>query len=48
MGPAAAGFLAFGAVFVNPKNLVLLLAAGQSIGASDCGIEGARHGADSS
>ena len=37
MGPAAAGFLAFGAVFVNPKNLVLLLAAGQSIGASDSG-----------
>jgi hypothetical protein len=37
MGPAAAGFLAFGAVFVNPKNLVLLLAAGQTIGASDAG-----------
>jgi uncharacterized protein involved in response to NO len=37
MGPAAAGFLAFGAVFVNPKNLVLLLAAGQTIGASDTG-----------
>ena len=39
MGPAAAGFLAFGAVFVNPKNLVLLLAAGQTIGAADSGSE---------
>lgn len=39
MGPAAAGFLAFGAVFVNPKNLVLLLAAGQTIGASDSGSQ---------
>jgi len=28
------GVLAFGAVAVNPKNLVLLLAAGQSIGAT--------------
>jgi Sap, sulfolipid-1-addressing protein len=37
MGPAAAAFLAFGAVFVNPKNLVLLLAAGQTIGAADSG-----------
>jgi len=34
MGPAAVGVLAFGAVAVNPKNLVLLLAAGQSIGAT--------------
>lgn len=33
IGLAAAAFLAFGAVFVNPKNLVLLLAAGQTIGA---------------
>ena len=37
MGPAAAAFLAFGAVFVNPKNLVLLIAAGQTIDASDSG-----------
>ncbi len=35
MGPAAAAFLAFGAVFANPKNLVLLVAAGQTIDASD-------------
>jgi len=34
MGPGAVAFLAFGAVAVNPKNLVLLLAAGQSIGAA--------------
>jgi uncharacterized membrane protein YidH (DUF202 family) len=34
MGPAAVAFLAFGAVAVNPKNTVLLLAAGQTIGAS--------------
>ena len=34
MGPAAAAFLAFGAVFVNPKNLVLLIAAGQTIDSS--------------
>jgi hypothetical protein len=37
MGGAAAAFLAFGAVFVNPKNLVLLLAAGQTIGAATSG-----------
>ena len=37
MGPAAAGFLALGAVFVNPKNLVLLVAAGQTIDASGSG-----------
>lgn len=34
MGPAAVAFLAFGAVAVNPKNTVLLLTAGQSIGES--------------
>ena len=34
MGPGAAAGLAFGAVFVNPKNLILLLAAGQTIGAA--------------
>lgn len=34
MGPAAVAFLAFGAVAVNPKNTVLLLTAGQSVGAS--------------
>ncbi|MGA8046547.1 MAG: GAP family protein [Dermatophilaceae bacterium] len=32
MGPAAVAFLAFGAVAVNPKNAVLLLASGQTIG----------------
>jgi len=37
IGPAAAAALAFGAVFVNPKNLVLLLAAGQTIGAMTAG-----------
>jgi len=37
MGPAAAAFLALGATFVNPKNLVLLIAAGQTIGASTSG-----------
>jgi hypothetical protein len=34
MGPGAVAFLAFGAVAVNPKNLVLLLTAGQTVGAS--------------
>ena len=34
MGPGAAAFLGFGAVFINPKNLVLLIAAGQTIDAS--------------
>ena len=34
LGPAAVAFLAFGAVAVNPKNTVLLLTAGQSIGAA--------------
>lgn len=34
MGPAAVAFLAFGATFVNPKNTVLLLAAGQSVGST--------------
>jgi len=37
MGPAAAAFLALGATFVNPKNLVLLIAAGQTIGATTSG-----------
>lgn len=37
MGPAAAAFLALGATFMNPKNLVLLLAAGQTIGAATSG-----------
>lgn len=31
LGPAAVAFLAFGAVAVNPKNTVLLLASGQTI-----------------
>lgn len=35
LGPGAVAFLAVGAVALNPKNTVLLLAAGQSIGASD-------------
>lgn len=34
LGPGAVAFLAFGAVALNPKNAVLLLAAGQSVGAS--------------
>jgi hypothetical protein len=34
MGPVAVAVLAFGAVAVNPKNTVLLLAAGQAVGAS--------------
>lgn len=34
MGPRAVAFLALGATFVNPKNVVLLLAAGQTLGAS--------------
>ena len=37
MGPPAAAFLALGATFLNPKNLVLLLAAGQTIGATTSG-----------
>ena len=37
MGPAAAAFLALGATFLNPKNVVLLIAAGQTIGASTSG-----------
>lgn len=32
MGPGPVAFLAFGAVAVNPKNTVLLLAAGQTVG----------------
>ena len=34
MGPLPVAVLAFGAVAVNPKNTVLLLAAGQSVGSS--------------
>jgi hypothetical protein len=37
MRPAAAAFLALGATFVNPKNLVLLLAVGQTRGAATSG-----------
>lgn len=37
MGPAAAAVLAVGATSVNPKNIVLLLAAGQTIGAATSG-----------
>jgi len=37
MGPGAAAFLALGATFLNPKNVVLLIAAGQTIGASTSG-----------
>lgn len=35
MGPAAVAFLALGATVLNPKNLVLLVAAGQTIAAAD-------------
>jgi hypothetical protein len=35
MGPAAVAFLALGATWVNPKNLVLLLSAGQQVGSTD-------------
>lgn len=35
MGPPTAAFLGLTAVVVNPKNLVLLLAAGRAIGSSD-------------
>ena len=31
LGPAAVAFLAFGAVAINPKNTVLLLASGQTV-----------------
>jgi threonine/homoserine/homoserine lactone efflux protein len=34
MGPAAVAFLTLGATWVNPKNLVLLLSAGQQVGAT--------------
>lgn len=34
MGPLPVAFLAFGATAVNPKNTVLLLAAGQAVGVS--------------
>jgi hypothetical protein len=37
MAPAAVAFLALGATFLNPKNLVLLLAAGQTIDAATSG-----------
>jgi Sap, sulfolipid-1-addressing protein len=32
MGPAPVAFLAFGTVFVNPKNTVLIAASGQTLG----------------
>lgn len=32
MGPAAVAFLGLGATWINPKNLVLLLAAGKTVG----------------
>jgi threonine/homoserine/homoserine lactone efflux protein len=35
MGPAAVAFLTLGATWVNPKNLVLLLSAGQQVGSTD-------------
>ena len=35
MGPSAVAFLALGATWVNPKNLVLLLSAGQQVGSTD-------------
>ena len=34
MGPVPVAFLAFGAVALNPKNTVLLLAAGQTVGST--------------
>jgi hypothetical protein len=37
MGPGAAAFLGLGATFLNQKNAVLLIAAGQTIGASTSG-----------
>jgi threonine/homoserine/homoserine lactone efflux protein len=37
MGPAPVAFLALGATLVNPKNLVVLLAAGQAIASSTSG-----------
>jgi hypothetical protein len=37
MGPAPVAFLALGATLVNPKNLVLLLAAGQTIASATSG-----------
>ena len=37
MAPAASAFLALGATFPNPKNLVLLLAAGQTIDSATSG-----------
>ena len=39
MRPPAAAFLALGATFLNPKNLVLLLAAGQTIGGSELWVK---------
>lgn len=39
MGPGAVAFLSLGATLLNPKNLVLLLAAGQAIAAGNDGIE---------
>lgn len=38
MGPLPVAFLAFGTVFVNPKNTVLLLTAGQAIGRSEASL----------
>ena len=35
LGPMAVALLAFGAVAVNPKNTVLLLASGQAVGTAD-------------
>jgi threonine/homoserine/homoserine lactone efflux protein len=34
MGPAAVAFLTLGATWVNPKNLVLLITAGQQVGST--------------
>ena len=35
MGPAAVAILTLGATWLNPKNLVLLLSAGQQVGSTD-------------
>lgn len=34
LGPGAVAFLAFGAVFLNPKNTVLILTGGQAVGSA--------------
>lgn len=45
MGPAPVAFLALGATLLNPKNLVLLLAAGQTIASAASGGDAVVAGA---